>query len=101
MQSTKRQNSHDQLCRLSAFDVASGYTALPKTITKDTVFGDAFRIDCEQDCYFQCSNAELKRFVKDRDIDVLEGRFRRSTDLPPELGNVPGGASQSGTAAFD
>ncbi|KAK5738255.1 hypothetical protein LTR17_006132 [Elasticomyces elasticus] len=117
MQSTKRQNSHDQYWRLSAFAVASkndllpfvnrgGYTALAKTITKDTVLGYAFRIECEQLCYFQCSDAELKRFVKDRGIDTPEGRFRRSAiievlehadeelaftkflDLPPELRTI-------------
>ncbi|KAK4904288.1 hypothetical protein LTR49_026231 [Elasticomyces elasticus] len=117
MQSTKRQNSHDQYWRLSAFAVASkndllpfvnegGYTALPKTTTKDTVLGYAFRIECEQLCYFRCSDAELKRFVKDRGIDTPEGRFRRSAiievleyadeelaftkflDLPPELRTI-------------
>ncbi|KAK3615453.1 hypothetical protein LTR22_027432 [Elasticomyces elasticus] len=117
MQSTKRQNSHDQYWRLSAFAVASkndllpfvnkgGYTALAKTITKDTVLGYAFRIECEQLCYFRCSDAELKRFVKDRGIDTPEGRFRRSAiievlehadeelaftkflDLPPELRTI-------------
>ncbi|KAK4899335.1 hypothetical protein LTR49_027658 [Elasticomyces elasticus] len=117
MQSTKRQNSHDQYWRLSAFAVASkndllpfvnkgGYTALAKTITKDTVLGYAFRIECEQLCYFRCSDAELKRFVKDRGLDTPEGRFRRSAiievlehadeelaftkflDLPPELRTI-------------
>ncbi|KAK4958081.1 hypothetical protein LTR10_004506 [Elasticomyces elasticus] len=117
MQSTKRPNSHDQYWRLSGFSAASkndllplvkkgGYTALPKTITKDTVLGYAYRIECEQLCYFRCSDAELKRFVRDRGIDIPEGRFRRSTfielleeadeelaftkftDLPPELRTI-------------